>query len=79
MASLVFVLIGLPAAVITRRGEAVVSFSVAGGVVALYYVLFVWGATMAIRGTMPVWLSLWMPNFILAAVGLLLMKRSFET
>lgn len=79
MASLVFVLIGLPAAVITRRGEAVVSFSIAGGVVALYYILFVWGTTMAVQGVMPIWISIWLPNFILGAVGLYLMRRSFLT
>ena len=78
-ASFVFVLVGLPAAIITRRGEAVVSFSIAGGVVALYYILFVWGNTMAVRGVFPPGLSLWFPNIFLAAIALILMRRAFET
>ncbi len=36
---------GLPAAIITRRGEAVISFTLALAIVALYYILFVWGWT----------------------------------
>jgi len=77
-ASLVFVLVGLPTAIITRRGEAVISFSIAGAVVAFYYVLFVWGSTMAIRGTFPPWLGLWLPNLLLTGVALILMRRSFQ-
>ncbi len=79
LGSLVFVLIGLPAAIITRRGEMVVSFVIAGFALALYYVLFVWGMTMAVQGTMRIWLALWFPNFLMLAIAVFLMKCSFRT
>ncbi len=68
-ATVVFVLVGLPVAIISRRGEAVISFSVAVAVVAIYYVLFVWGRTMAINGYLPAWIALWVPNVVLMGVS----------
>jgi LPS export ABC transporter permease LptF len=75
-ATFVFVLIGLPAAAITRRGEAIVSFSVAMGIVAIYYVLFVWGSTMAVNGFLPPVVALWIPNFLLMGVAFFLGSRA---
>jgi lipopolysaccharide export system permease protein len=74
-ATLVFVLIGLPAAVISRRGEAVVSFGIAMGVVAFYYVLFVTGRTIAINGYLPAWLALWLPNVLLVCIAAILCRK----
>ena len=77
-ATFAFVLVGLPIAIIARRGEVVVSFSVAMGVVALYYVLFVWGRTMAINGYLPPWLALWFPNALLVAAAAVLGRRMVQ-
>lgn len=75
MATFVFVLVGLPLAVITRRGEAVVSFSLAMGIVAFYYILFVWGRAMAVEGNIAPMISLWLPNVFMAGCGIVLLKR----
>ena len=75
-ATLVFVMIGLPAAIITRRGEAVVSFSLALGIIAVYYTLFVWGTSMAINGYLPPIISLWFPNALLAGFAVFLGRRA---
>lgn len=75
MATFIFALVGLPLAIITRRGEAVVSFSLAMGIVAFYYILFVWGRAMAIEGKMPPLICLWFPNVLMAGCGVALMKR----
>ncbi len=77
-ATVIFVLIGLPVAIISRRGEALISFTFAMIVVAIYYVLFVWGRMMAINGYLPAWLALWLPNFILLAVSAFLIKRMVQ-
>lgn len=74
-ATFVFVLIGLPAAAITRRGEAVVSFSVALGIVAVYYGLFVWGTSMAVGGYLPPFISLWLPNVLMIGVAAYLIRK----
>lgn len=77
-ATLVFVLVGLPVAIISRRGEVVVSFSLAMGVVAVYYVLFVWGRMMAINGFLPPWIALWMPNALLILIAAVLSRRMLQ-
>lgn len=77
-ATLVFVLVGLPAAILSRRGEAVVSFSVAMGMVAIYYVLFVAGRTVAVFGYLPAWLALWLPNVLLVAIALFLGRKAVQ-
>jgi len=74
-ATVVFVLIGLPTAIISRRGEVVVSFTVAMMIVGIYYILFVWGRTMAIHGHLPPWLALWFPNILMVAVSAFLCRR----
>ena len=77
-ATVIFVLIGLPVAIISRRGEALISFTFAMIVVSIYYVLFVWGRMMAINGYLPPWLALWLPNFLLLTVSAVLIKRMVQ-
>jgi lipopolysaccharide export system permease protein len=74
-APFVFALVGLPLAVITRRGEAVVSFTLAIGIVAVYYVFFVWSRAMTIEGFLPPVIALWLPNVFMAACGTVLLRR----
>ncbi len=77
-ATVIFVLIGLPVAIIGRRGEALISFSFALAVVAIYYVLFVCGRTIAISGYLPPWIALWLPNVLLLTVSAFLVKRMIQ-
>ena len=77
-ATLAFVLIGIPVAIISRRGEVVVSFVVAVSVVSIYYILFVWGRTMAINGYLPPWMALWIPNLLVLMVSGFLSKRMIQ-
>ena len=77
-ATAVFVIVGLPVAIISRRGEAIVSFVFAMSVAGLYYVLFVWGRTMAINGYLPAWLALWIPNAVPIGIGIFLWKRMVQ-
>ncbi len=74
-ASFVFTLIGLPLAIITRRGETVISFCLAMGVVTFYYILFVWTSTLGTYGVMPPGILLWLPNIFLIGIGVHLIKR----
>lgn len=77
-ATLVFVLVGLPTAILSRRGEIVSSFAISMGVVALYYVLFVGGKTAAVFGYLPPPIALWLPNIILLAVAFFLARKSLQ-
>jgi lipopolysaccharide export system permease protein len=74
-ATFCFVLVGLPLAVITRRGEAVVSFTLSLAVVALYYALFIWGRTIAVNGYVAAWIALWIPNVLVVGSALFLMTK----
>lgn len=74
-APFVFALVGLPLAVITRRGEAVISFTLAISIVAFYYVFFIWSRTISIQGYCPSFIALWLPNLFMVISGLLLMRR----
>ncbi|MBI4357698.1 MAG: LptF/LptG family permease [Candidatus Omnitrophica bacterium] len=73
--TLIFVLVGLPTAIISRRGDIVVSFLVAITVVATYYGLFVWGRIMSIDGYLPPWIALWLPNAILLGIAAFLTRK----
>ena len=75
MATFIFTLIGLPLAVVTRRGEAVVSFSLSMAIVAIYYTLFLWGRALAVEGNIPPLLALWMPNVLMGGGGVYLIKK----
>ena len=74
-APFVFTLVGLPLAIISRRGEATVSFALALGVVAVYYVLFVWGRAMSVESGLNPFLAMWLPNVFMIGSGMFLMKR----
>lgn len=77
-ATVAFVLIGLPVAIMSRRGEVVISFTVAMAVVGIYYILFVAGRTIAINGYLPPWIALWFPNLILIGVSAFLIKKTIQ-
>lgn len=68
-------MVGLPLAIITRRGEAVISFSLAMLVITFYYICFVLMKTLAIRTPIPPGILLWLPNVIMAVVAYYLIKR----
>lgn len=67
-----FALVGIPLALITRRGEVIISFLMAMGVITIYYVLLVWASTLSKQGTMSPLLVMWIPNLVvlLCAAGL---------
>lgn len=74
-APFVFAWIGLPIAIITHRGEVTVSFVLSMGIVAIYYVLFVWGKAMAVESHLDPFLAMWLPNLLIVGCGAALMKR----
>ena len=78
-APFVFSLIGLPLAVIARRGEATVSFALSMGVVTVYYILFVWGKAMTLERNFDPFLAMWFPNVFMVGCGFFLMKRIIRT
>ncbi len=74
-ATFCFVLAGLPLAIITRRGEVIVSFTLSMGVVAVYYLFSIWGQTMSIHGILPPLIAMWLPNILVAGTAIFLMSK----
>lgn len=74
-APFVFSLIGIPLAVITRRGEATISFALAMAVVTIYYILFVWGRAITVERHFDPLLAMWLPNILMIGFGSFLMRK----
>ncbi len=79
MACLVFVLLGVPLAALTRRGGMGASFGFSLGFFTLYYLCLVGGEELADRQLLSPWLAMWLANIILGGAGaLLLLWQNFE-
>ncbi|HTL46509.1 MAG TPA: LptF/LptG family permease [Verrucomicrobiae bacterium] len=76
--SLIFVILGVPIAILVRRGEVVVSFAISMAAACIYYILFVGAKSLAIRGVLPAYAALWLPNIGLTIVGFKLIKKSIN-
>ncbi|MDP3920301.1 MAG: LptF/LptG family permease [Candidatus Omnitrophota bacterium] len=77
MACFMFAFIGIPTAILVRRGEIVAGFAISMAAACLYYVLFAGAKTLAIRGVLPPPMALWMPNILLFVIGGYFLRRSF--
>jgi len=74
-ACLVFVLIGVPLALMTRSG-AITGFGYALAFYLLFWVFLMVGEELGDRGIVRPWLSMWAPNLVVGTAGILLMVRT---
>ncbi|MBI3314068.1 MAG: LptF/LptG family permease [Candidatus Omnitrophica bacterium] len=75
----IFAFIGIPVAMLVRRGEIILSFAISMLMACLYYVFFVGAKTIALQGGLPPALAFWLPNFLLLGLGAYLFKRSLAS
>jgi hypothetical protein len=68
-ASLVFVLLGVPLGIISRRGGAGVSISISMGVFLVYWICLISGETLADRLLLSPFWAMWTPNVIFLILG----------
>lgn len=72
IACFVFVLVGCPLGIITKRGN----FGLSAGVTLLFYIVYwiclIGGEKLADRGYLSPFLSMWLGNFVIGFVGILL-------
>jgi lipopolysaccharide export system permease protein len=73
--SLVFILLGLPLAVITRRREKSINLSIALMIICVYYLILLGCETLSLQGYLDPIISLWIPNTIFGLLGVLLTYR----
>ncbi len=77
-ACIVFVLLGVPLGLSTRKGSAGIALGVSLLVILAYYLFLIAGEQLADRRMMPAFLSMWLPNIILGAFGTVLTVRSLH-
>ena len=77
MGCFIFVFIGIPIAILVRRGEIVAGFAISMAAASFYYILFAGAKTLSVRGVLPPPIALWLPNFLLLALGGYFLRRSF--
>jgi lipopolysaccharide export system permease protein len=70
----VFVLIGAPVGVRSRRGGFGFAMGVSTLVFVFYYMFLTGGEDFADRRLLPPWLSMWLANIVFLAIGLALLR-----
>ena len=71
----VFIIFGLPIAVITKRREKSINFGIAFITVGVYYLLLLGAETLSLQGYFLPGLALWIPNILFGSIGLWLTYR----
>jgi lipopolysaccharide export LptBFGC system permease protein LptF len=71
----VFILLGCPLAIITRRREKSINFSIAFLIVGIYYLLLMGSEALSLQGYLDPKIAMWLPNIILGAIGTILTFR----
>jgi lipopolysaccharide export system permease protein len=72
---LVFILLGCPLAIITRRREKSINFGIAFLIVGIYYLMLMGSQALSLQGYLDPKTAMWIPNIILGSIGALLTYR----
>jgi len=73
---LIFILIGLPLGITTRRAQRSVGFGLSVIIFIGYYLFLVLGQTLAEKGLMPVAPAMWLGNAVFFIAGSFLLWRT---
>jgi LPS export ABC transporter permease LptG/LPS export ABC transporter permease LptF len=72
----VFVLVGIPLGISTKKGGRTSGFTISLGIILIYYVLITAGEKNAMEGHITPFLGMWGPNFLFLLAGLYLFTRT---
>ncbi|MBI5144578.1 MAG: LptF/LptG family permease [Candidatus Omnitrophica bacterium] len=72
---LIFILVGAPLAIITRRREKSINFAIAFLIVGVYYLLLLGSEALSLQGMMDPEVAMWIPNLALGGLGAILTFR----
>ncbi|MCM8762814.1 MAG: LptF/LptG family permease [Candidatus Omnitrophica bacterium] len=68
----IFVLIGSPLAIITKRRERSINFALAFLIAGVYYLLLLASEALSLQGHITPQLAMWLPNIIIGLIGVIL-------
>jgi lipopolysaccharide export system permease protein len=71
----IFILLGVPLAIVTRRREKSINFGIAFLIVGIYYIILMGAEALGLQGYLDPTLAMWIPNIILGAIGAILTYR----
>jgi LPS export ABC transporter permease LptG len=74
MAALVFTLVAFPLGVRSHRGGRAVALGLSFAIVVSYYILYTSMEGVALRGRLPAGIAVWIPNALLALVGVAMLR-----
>ncbi len=74
-ACIVFALVGCPLGMITKRGNFGISAAISLGFYVFYWACLIGGEKLADRGFISPFLSMWLGNFVLGILGILLILK----
>ena len=77
--ALVFVLLGIPLGITSRRAERSVGFGISLGIIIIYYIFAVGCESLSLKGNVNPAIALWMPNTLLALAGFVLIHKTAES
>jgi len=72
----IFVLVGIPLGVSTKKGGRTSGFTISLGIILVYYVLITAGEKNAMEGHISPFLGMWGPNILFLLAGLYLFART---
>jgi LPS export ABC transporter permease LptF/LPS export ABC transporter permease LptG len=76
VAALMFTLVGFPLGIRSHRGGRAVALAFSFGIVVSYYILYTSMEGYALRGRLPAGIAVWIPNAILALVGMAMLRAA---
>ncbi|MCX5687100.1 MAG: LptF/LptG family permease [Candidatus Omnitrophica bacterium] len=77
-ASIVFIIIGIPLGIFTKRGEKTIQFAIALGVIVVFYLLMAISIALSLKGIGSPVFWMYMPNIIIGIAGIILFKKTTE-
>jgi len=75
---LAFILIGIPIAIKTRRGERTIGFGISFAIIVLYWLMLAGSTACSLRELIPAWAAMWIPNAALSLTGIALFLSTGE-
>jgi len=78
-ASIVFIIIGIPLGVFTKRGEKTIQFAIALGVIVAFYILMAASIALSLKGILSPGFWMYLPNIIIGLAGIILLRKTIET
>ncbi len=73
--SFIFILLGIPMAIITRRREKSINFGIAFVIVGIYYLLLMGSEALSLQNLLDPKFAMWIPNIVLGLMGAILTYR----